>query len=406
MTSRVPAELPPEAFMAALAGLRGVGPNRLSRLLEGGSPDRVWSQVVGAQPSILRRLEAPKVAAALPALARAVDVDELWTRYRGLGIGLLGTESAAYPPALQGDPEAPAVLFTKGEPSSVSDLRVGIVGTRQCTRYGVDLARDLGAMCATAGVSVVSGLAAGIDAAAHHGAIAAGGGAPVGVAGTALDSPYPRENRGLWEQVADAGLLCGETPIDAPADRWRFPARNRIIAALSHVVVVVESHEKGGSLYTAVQAMERGRTVFAVPGPIHSPASVGCNRLLADGCLPLCDLSDVLVALGLAASVAVPQPAVALDAGQLQVVGAVGWQASTVTELMMRTALGVGELALVVEELTVLGVLSRRGPWVERTSRAVVASSEQVPAGPREPVCGHDHEVNPGDTPAGWSQGG
>lgn len=390
MTSPGPGALPPDAWLAALAALPGLGPIRLQKLLADDEPGQVWHAVAAGTREVLDRIGASAVASGLPAAARAIDVEALWRRYRSLGIGVLGIDASAFPEALRCDPEPPAVLFTRGDPSCIEDLRVGVVGTRQCTRYGIDLARDLGALCAQAGATVVSGLAAGIDAAAHHGALEASGGAPVGVAGTALDSPYPRENRRLWEQVVDAGLVCGETPLDAPAERWRFPARNRIIAALSHVVVVIESHERGGSLYTAAQAMDRGRTVFAVPGPIQSPASVGCNRLLADGCLPLCELTDVLVALGLSVATASSPPPVPVDGVDLVVLDAVGWQASTTSDVLARTGLVMDELALGVERLLAHGLLERRGPWLERTGRsAQLTRGARAPSRPEDPRAPH-----------------
>ena len=161
-----------------------------------------------------------------------------------------------------------------------------------------ELGRDLG----RAGVRVVSGLALGIDAAAHHGALDAeadGGAPPIGVVGSGLDVTYPRAHGALWTAVAAAGVLVGEAPLGAAPEPWRFPARNRIIAALGSVVVVVESHPRGGSRHTVDAAEARGRQVLAVPGSVRSPASRFTNELLADGCHPARDVTDVLVALGL-----------------------------------------------------------------------------------------------------------
>jgi DNA processing protein len=162
-------------------------------------------------------------------------------------------------------------------------------------------------------VVVVSGLARGIDGAAHAGALAApaGAGPPLAVVGTGLDVVYPSANRRLWEQVADQGAVLSESPLGTPPLPRVFPARNRIIAALADVVVVVESHHAGGALYTAEAAARRGIPVCAVPGSVRSRASDGTNGLLVDGCTPVRDAADVLVAVSLAGSGGhAPEPAV------------------------------------------------------------------------------------------------
>jgi DNA processing protein len=147
---------------------------------------------------------------------------------------------------------------------------------------------------------VVSGLAAGIDGAAHSGALAAAAAPPVGVVGSGLDVVYPKRHAALWTSVGKSGVLLSEAPLGARPEPWRFPARNRIIAALSDVIVVVESHARGGSRYTVDEAIARGRTVMAVPGSVRSSAATFTNELLAECCPPARDATDVLVALGLA----------------------------------------------------------------------------------------------------------
>jgi DNA processing protein len=217
---------------------------------------------------------------------------------------------------------------------------------------------------------VVSGLALGIDAAAHVGALR-GGAPPIAVVGSGLDVVYPRGNRTLWAQVASAGVMLTEAPLGAAPVAWRFPARNRLIAALADVVVVVESHERGGSLSTVAEAARRDRPVMAVPGPIRSPASAGTNRLLADGCAPVCGLDDVLVALGLsagrdrAARERRPEP----DADGAVVLDALGWHAASLEQLAMRCGLDVGRLVVALERLRLTGWVDDRGGWFERIGR-------------------------------------
>ncbi len=215
-----------------------------------------------------------------------------------------------YPSALVNDPERPGVLFWRGDLRHLARPCVAVVGTRRATLDGRSVAFELGRDLAAAGICVVSGLALGIDGAAHAGAlrsarasVARGAGAigagPAGVAASGVDVPYPRRHAGLWEQVVTSGVMLSETLPGRPAQAWRFPARNRIIAGLAAMVVVVESHAAGGSLITAEAAMARGIEVRVVPGPVHSSASAGSNQLLYDGPGPVRNAQDVLDGLGI-----------------------------------------------------------------------------------------------------------
>jgi DNA processing protein len=218
---------------------------------------------------------------------------------------LLDEES--YPKRLRHDLDPPPVLFVRGDLHRVGSLGVAVVGTRHTTEYGRTVASELGRDLTLAGVDVVSGLALGVDAAAHRGALAArqiesdGHGTPIGVVASGLDVIYPRANGGLWKAVADAGLVIGESPPGTPPDRFRFPLRNRIIAALARVVVVVESRASGGSMITVDEALKRDVPVMAVPGATTTRASDGTNRLLRDGALVATSVDDVLAVLGLEA---------------------------------------------------------------------------------------------------------
>ena len=204
--------------------------------------------------------------------------------------------SEKYPEGLS-DLEKPPSVYLAGELRSAP--AVAVVGTRKCTRYGVTLAEAFGRTISEAGWTVVSGLARGVDAAAHRGTLDAGGHA-VAVLGSGVDVWYPAENRSLYQRLLDhQGALISEYPPDTPPDRWRFPARNRLIAAMSSAVVVVEAGEKGGALITARLAAEIGRPVFVVPGDVDRPASVGCNRLIRDGAYPVFGPDDLIEELSL-----------------------------------------------------------------------------------------------------------
>ncbi|HVT78186.1 MAG TPA: DNA-processing protein DprA [Acidimicrobiales bacterium] len=216
--------------------------------------------------------------------------DEVWLR-----------DDPRFPGALAADPDPPQQLYVRGDPAALEPRRVAIVGTRNCTAYGRTFARRLGAELAEAGVAVVSGLAIGIDGAAHEGVLDARG-VPIGVVATGLDVVYPRRHRSLWDRVARSGLLVSEEPPHTRPTQWGFPRRNRIIAALSEIVVVVESSAKGGSMHTVDAALARGVNVMAVPGPVGAVTSDGTNRLLVDGVPPVTCTDDVLLALGLETS--------------------------------------------------------------------------------------------------------
>jgi len=364
------------ACAAALVGLGGMTPVRLARLLDGHGPVTAWRAVAaGTHPA--------DRAHRFRAEARTVEPSAVVQRYRAAKSRVLLPGRPGYPPALVGDPGAPAVLSASGDPS-VLEARpaVAVVGTRSATRYGVRVASDLGRGLAEAGVVVVSGLASGIDAAAHAGALAAGPGAapPVAVVGTGLDVVYPRENARLWAQVVDRGAVLSEAALGTPPRPRVFPARNRIIAGLSDVVVVVECHGRGGSLHTVEAAARRSIPVCAVPGAVHSPASVGTNGLLVDGCIPVRDVDDVLVALGMAGgapTVSVPDhraharvdsgPSAPVDRLERVVWEAVGSEPTSIESVLLRTNLSLATLSGTADTLVRRGLLVEGAGWWSRT---------------------------------------
>lgn len=195
------------------------------------------------------------------------------------------------------DPDPPVLLFVAGDPELLHDRpRVAVVGTRSCSSTGRRVAREFGSTLSAAGVAVVSGLALGIDAAAHQ--QAAGPGPRVAVVASGLDVVYPPRNAGLWWAIQRTGVMISETPMGERATTWRFPARNRMIAGLSDLVVVVESHARGGALITVDEAATRGIDVAVVPGAVTSRASDGTNELLMDGVPPVRNGDDVCAWLG------------------------------------------------------------------------------------------------------------
>ena len=366
-------DLPPEAWAAALAGLPAMGPARLRAVLDTWAPEEAWALVAAgagcSRPAVALacRPDPAGVAALWRVAARRVVPAEVWDRHLRAGVAVARRGSPGYPSELLDDMEAPAVVFTKGDPTALDGRRAGIVGTRRCTRYGRDVAYELGRDLAAAGVRVVSGLALGIDGAAHRGALAAGGGPPVAVVGSGLDVIYPPAHRSLWEEVATAGLLVSEAPLGARPEPWRFPVRNRVIAALAEVIVVVESAEKGGSRHTVEAAMTRDRPVMAVPGSVRSPVSSYTNGLLADGCHPVRDALDILVALGLSSVPSAPadlRPAP--GAGEAVVLEALDWEPATFDELCERSGRTPGQVSVALARLQAGGWVVERAGWWER----------------------------------------
>ena len=275
---------------------------------------------------------------------------------------------AAFPPQLLDDPRRPAVLFVRGDLAALEARRVGIVGTRNATQRGRETAAEFGYELSVAGVTVLSGLARGIDGAAHRGALAADGARPVAVVGNGLDQPYPKQHASLWNAVGDRGALISEWPPGTPPDAFRFPLRNRILAGLVEVLVVVESRERGGSLITAREAAERGVEVFAVPGSLQSRAAAGTNRLLCDGAAPVTECADLLMALGLDQRRAGharfdPRPRPREADGEL--LAACRAQPQCLEQLAALTQWDLVETAMAVARLEQAGWLRETGGWFE-----------------------------------------
>lgn len=251
-------------------------------------------------------------------------------------ISRLSPGDRGYPDGLLDLEKPPPVFVTGPLPATPA---VAVVGTRRCTRYGSDLAFSFGKALTRAGWSVVSGLARGIDASAHRGTLDAAGFA-LGVLGAGVDVWYPAENRPLYQRLlAGGGVLMSEYPPGTKPDRWRFPARNRLIAAVASATVVVEAGETGGALITARLSAEMGRPVLVVPGDVDRPASVGCNRLIRDGAYPVLGADDLIEELSLllgAPEVGSSPPDGGLPAEGIDIEDLPGHWDCTITEALVR----------------------------------------------------------------------
>jgi DNA processing protein len=282
------------AYWVAFNHIRGIGSARVQKLRKAfGNLHSAWE----ATPRQL--LEAGLDGRAADAIVRgrpALDPRLLLSRCAKLGLRVLTWEDPEYPPRLKELPLPPPVLYERGAIIEGDGLAVAVVGTRKATPYGKEAARRFTAALAAGGITVVSGLARGIDAEAHAAALERGG-RTLAVLGCGADVVYPPEHARLSQRIAESGAILSDYPPGTPPDAANFPPRNRIIAGLAVATLVVEAGEESGALLTAWYAAEYGRDVFAVPGSIFSPASKGCHRLIGDGAQPAVSPDELLSAL-------------------------------------------------------------------------------------------------------------
>ncbi|MCB1749343.1 MAG: DNA-processing protein DprA [Gammaproteobacteria bacterium] len=272
----------------------------------------------------------------------------------------LVTGDVDYPPRLAAIAVPPALLFVAGDAACLSRPQLAIVGARKATAGAREAARDIAAAVALRGAVVTSGLALGADAAAHRGALAAGG-STVAVLAHGLDQVYPRAHAGLAREVRAQGALVSEFPLGCAPLRAHFPQRNRIIAGLALGVLVVEAAARSGSLSTAMHALEQGREVFAMPGSIHNPLSRGCHALIRDGARlteSIEDILDELPQLAVRAAAGQPAPGVSprpLDGAARRLLETCGWAPFTIDDAVVRSGLTVQEVSSILLALELDG---------------------------------------------------
>ncbi len=288
---------PPEVRdLLLLTMVPGIGPLTCRALLERFGDA---GNVLDASLSSLKEVGGvgPKLAERLIRARKEIDVESEFALCRERGVDVVAPSDATYPNGLKEIPDPPPLLYRRGTFQSSDGLAIAIVGSRRCTPYGLRVAERLAASLARVGVTVISGLARGIDEAAHRGAIRAGG-RTLAVMANGLEKVYPPEHEDLAAEIADAGAVISEMSMRQGPLAGLFPQRNRIISGLSLGVVVVEATPRSGSLSTAKHAMEQNREVFAVPGPVDSLTSRGCHRLLRDGAKLVETVDDILEELG------------------------------------------------------------------------------------------------------------
>lgn len=271
-------------YWVALNATRGIGPARIRRLV-----DHFDSLAEAWQAAPLALAEAGLDRRAIEALTGSrdtLDLARLWSQIEALGITVLTWDDAEYPHSLRNIAQSPPVLYVRGELRPEDDWAIAVVGTRAPSPYGREVTQRLSESLALAGVTVVSGLARGIDGIAHRAALGLGG-RTIAVLASGLDTIYPREHEKLASEIIEQGALVSDYPPGTRPESGNFPARNRLISGLSRATLVVEAGIKSGALITAEFALEQGRDVYAVPGSILSVKSAGPNRLIRDGARPV-----------------------------------------------------------------------------------------------------------------------
>ena len=330
--------------------------------------ERTATGAVGSRSPELLRLSnedlvavaAPKLAAQLLGRTAALSEQHLATELLAAQCWACCRHGDLYPAGLRDAPDAPWALIGRGDPGLLDGLEpfgaVTIVGARRATSYGREIARELGRELAAAGMVVVSGLAFGVDACAHRGAVDAG--RTIAVLGCGPDTAYPAAHRSLWRRICEKDLVLSEFPPGAAPWRWTFPARNRIMAALAGMTVVVEAAARSGSLITADLAADLGRDLGAVPGPVTSRASAGPNNLLAGGACVVRDAQDVLDAMLGAGVKRIDRVAPALDQSLAEVLAAVEMGENSCDGVAAALGLSGPDAATALSRLELLGYVT------------------------------------------------
>ena len=351
----------------------GVGAAKLRALIDhfGGLREAWHADEAGWQAAGLDR----RAIESLRATRDKLELDAELDRVVKYGARVLTWNDADYPPLLHSVPDAPPVLYLKGELTRADrQWAVAMVGTRRATTYGRQAAELLAGDLARSGVTIISGLARGIDAAAHWAALKAGG-RTIGVLACGIDQVYPAEHARLAAEIVQHGALLTETPIGSPPEAGNFPARNRIISGLALAAIVVEAGEQSGALITADRALEQGREVFAVPGSIFSRVSAGTNRLLQEGATLIRSAEDVLEALNLQmiAQHAEAQTALTTDPTESAVLNMISHDPTHIDDIVRQMDMPVPQVSSLLAMMELKGLVRQVGGMnyvLARESRA------------------------------------
>jgi DNA processing protein len=350
-----------KAYWIAFNRVPGIGPARLAALMETcGTIEQAWRapiQQLKAAGLDRRTLES------LLNMRRTLDLEDEWQRLVQSGVTLLTWDDADYPHNLRQTPHPPPVLYVRGEVLPGDSCAVAIVGTRRASAYGREVAYTLASELARNGVTVVSGLALGVDAIAHQ-AVADVGGRTLAVLGSGVDQIYPASNRSVAEAILRHGAILSEYPLGTQPEANNFPPRNRVISGLSLCVIVVEAGERSGALITAKFAAEQGREVFAVPGSILHPGSLGCNQLIQNGAMPLLSVADVLDLLDLERVTAQSEMRTtsSADPGEANLLSHLSTEPKHVDELVQELMLVTSQVTGLLTMMELKGLVRQVGP--------------------------------------------
>ncbi len=343
--------------LSILHGTPGIGNKLLSGLLG----KYTCEDLFRSSPTVLQDILPPMVAAALVERMRNLDPVQIGASMDDMGVDMIMWGEPGYPLQLQHIHNPPQILYVRGRAELGSEPGLAVVGSRRATQYGRKNAREFSAQLAAQGLTIVSGLARGIDSQAHQGALDAGGNT-ISVLGSGINIIYPRENAPLYQQICERGLVVSEFPWDTPPLANHFPMRNRIISGLSLGVLVVEAQQKSGALITVDFALEQGREVFAIPGPISSPYSMGTNQLIKQGAKLVSGVEDILEELPgyqpVATEKAPEQMSLPLhDRARQLILIHLGYERCHRDELLRVSGLNPGELSLALLKLELEGIV-------------------------------------------------
>jgi len=340
--------------------VKGIGAVRLHLLHNYfGGLDRAWE----ATPEQLRDTGlSSRLVENIIHVRASVDLENFYQKVISQGITIITDQDENYPARLKEIDQPPPVLYLKGELKPDDFWSVAIVGTRRVTAYGRQITDELATYLAQNGITVISGLARGVDAVAHQSSVHAGG-RTLAVLGCGVDRVYPPEHRNLSDQIIQHGALISDYPPGTPPDGANFPPRNRIISGLSMAVVVIEAGETSGALITASFAADQGRDVFAVPGNILAPQSKGTNHLIQQGAHPFLSGRDLLDILNLTR---VPEQrearrTIPLDVTEAQILNTLGTEPLHVDEIRNQTGLAIGNVSAALVMMELKGLVNHVG---------------------------------------------
>lgn len=347
-------------YWLAFSLVKGIGAVRFKLLLNYfGDPQIAWN----APTQALREAGLnEKVVENLEQLRSSIDLGKVWDKIERQGISVLILPDDGYPRRLKELDQPPPVLFLSGDLTSEDEWAVAVVGTRRVTAYGRQVAEEIAGTLARNGITVVSGLARGVDSISHRAALDAGG-RTIAVLGSGLDRIYPPEHRKLAGQIIQSGALISDYPPGTPPEASNFPPRNRLISGLSLAVVIVEAGHTSGALITAAFAADQGRDVFAVPGNITAPGSKGTNRLIQDGAQPLLHPEEILEALELTmvAEQRTARTSLPADATEAQLFETLGREPLHIDEIRNLTEMPIEKVTATLALMELKGLVRQVG---------------------------------------------